>query len=211
MEDFMRLGVLFTVLWSVCFFPLSAKEFHVESLHGEERVAHLKEVSNFYNAFYREPPYFYDCAEEGWDRYIHSYVDQPESILCLAVQDETIIGIIIGTPLVKTTQKYNAAFRDRPADLESLFFLGELAVNPEYDQLEVKRQLYAEFERQVREREQFSGVCVWQLQSEEDKPSGFFWCEMGFANSGVYFEELWKDTFGTEKVPHSMLCWKKQL
>jgi len=205
--------MLFVVLLGVCFVPLSAmaQEICIKTLHGEERVTHLRQVSDFYNAYYREPPYFYDASEEAWDRYIRSFINEPESVLCLATQDEIVVGIIIGTPLAKTTQKYKGAFLDRPENLYSLFFLGELAVKPEYKQYGLNKMLYEEFERQVVEKTQFSGICVWQLQSEVNKPSGLLWREIGFDCSDVQFEELWKDTFGTEKVPHSMVSWKKQV
>ena len=98
----------------------------------------------------------------------------------MAIKDEAVVGIIIGTPLSETTQKYKGAFLDRPEDLDSLYFLGELAVKPEFKQLGVGQELYEEFERQVAEKKQFSGICVWQLQSEVAKPSGDFWREIGF-------------------------------
>lgn len=207
----MKLRFLFTALMGICFSPLIAQEISIKTLQGEERVSHLREVSDFYNAYYREPPYYYDCNEEGWDRYINSFIKEPDSILCLAIKDEAVVGIIIGTPLSKTTQKYKGAFLDRPEDLDSLYFLGELAVKPEFKQLGVGQGLYEEFERQVADKKQFSGICVWQMQSEVAKPSGDFWREIGFTCSDVQFEELWKDTFGTEKVPHSMVSWKKHL
>lgn len=188
-----------------------SQEISLKNLQNEEKVSHLREVSDFYNAFYRNPPYFYDASSEAWDRYIRSFVDSPESVLCLAMQEDAIIGIVIGTPLIKTTQKYKAAFVDHPDDLHSLFFLGELSVIPGYEQLGVNQLLCEEFEHAVAKQQRFSGICVWQMESEKNQASGLFWRKMGFADSGIRFDELWKDTFGTEKVSHSMMCWKKSL
>jgi hypothetical protein len=203
---------LFLAVFGIFLAPIfaGAQDVCIKTLQGEEREACLREVSDFYNAYYRKPPYYYDSSEEAWDRYLRSFTNESESILCVAIVDERVIGAIIGTPLAKTTQKYKGAFLDRPEDLYSLFFLGELSVKSEY-QYDVNKALYDEFERQVAEKNQFSGTCVWQLQSEINKPSGLLWREMGFECSEVQFEELWKDTFGTEKVPHSMVSWKKRL
>lgn len=209
----MRLRLILTCVLGACIAPLTgmAQEVYLESLQGEERASHLRDVSDFYNEYYRNPPYFYDASAEAWDRYIRSFIDSSESILCLAKEGETIVGIVIGTPLAKTTQKYKAAFMDRPDDLSSLYFLGELAVVPGYKQLGIEQLLYKEFEHQVAMKETYSGICVWQMESEKDQSSGLFWREMGLTDSGIHFDELWKDTFGTEKVHHSMICWWKQL
>ncbi len=202
---------IFCLVGVLLFSVISAQEVRIHTLSQEKGLECLKGVSYFYNMYYRDPPYYYDASEEAWDRYIHSFIDYSGSVLCVATLDQTVIGVAIGTPLAKTTQKYNAAFKDLPEDLNTLFFLGELAVQPEYQHLGVGQQLYAEFERQVAEKNQFSGICVWSMESEVDRALGHFWRDVGFTCSEVRFEELWKDTFGTEKVPHSMVCWKKSL
>lgn len=210
----MRWNFIFAVLWNLCFFSFSAtaQELCIESLHGEARSSYLRKISGFYNSYYRESPYFYDCSGEDWDRYIRSCTDEIESIVCLAVQEEDVIGVIVGTPLAKTSQKYKAAFMTRSIDLDSLFFLGELAIDPAYERYGVRQKLYEEFEHQVAKKQRFAEICTWLPKSGEDRLSeGFLGKVMGFVQSDICFEELWKDTFGNEKVPHFMICWQKRL
>lgn len=187
-----------------------AQEIQMKNLHGQEGAPYLKEISAFYNAIYREAPYFYDASEAAWDGYIQSYVNTPESVICLALEGETLIGVAIGTPLAKASKKYKMAFSEHPNELNSLFYLGELAMKSEYRQLGIGKKLYGEFERLVREKEQFSGICIWQLQSEEKSASLLFWQELGFAcRPEIHFEEFWKPVSEAEKIPHPMVCWIK--
>lgn len=195
-------------LLGICFASIVgvAQEVRVHTLQGEERASHLRAISDFCNAFCREAPYFYDTSEEAWDRYISSYINQPDAVLCLLTEEETLIGVAIGTPLSSASLKYKQVFLERSSDLHSLFFMGELLVKPRYG---MDRLLYEEFERQVAEKRRFSGICKWLLQDEENQVQSFIWPELGFAKTDIGFEELWKDTFGTEKVPHAMVCWKR--
>ena len=168
---------LFSIVLGLCCLPFlgNAQEISLKTLQSKEQTTHLREVSDFYNQFYRSAPYFYDASSEAWDRYIRSFTDSSESVLCLAMDGDAIIGVIIGTPLAKTTDKYKAAFLNRPEDLASLFFLGELSVLPEYKQQGIDRLLLEAFERQVAAGQRFSGICVWQMEEEREKPSGLFW------------------------------------
>ncbi len=203
-------GVLCSL--SISMLPVAASLPEIQSFHEEAGSLSFKEVSRFYNDFYRNPPYFYDASEADWDRYVRSYLNEPESICYLAIQDGTIVGVIIGTPLAKASQKYKAAFMDLTSDLNSLYFLGELAINPKYTQMGIEQKLYKEFERQVQEKKRFSGICTWLPQSGDDQSAeNFFKNDVGFIRSDISFEELWKDTFGNEKTPHAMVCWRKQL
>lgn len=203
----------FVGLLGLCLSSFSqAQEIIIKNLHGNEISAYTKEISTFYNTIYREAPYFYDSSQAAWDKYIQSYADENDATACLALQDKKIIGIAIGTPLDKASKKYNAAFSNRPDDLYSLYYLGELAVKAEYRDLGTGKKMYQAFEELVREKKHFSGICLWQLQSEENSPTGLFWKELGFAlQPDIHFDELWKDVSGTEKVAHRMICWKKPL
>jgi hypothetical protein len=65
--------------------------------------------------------------------------------------------------------------------------------------------MYQVFENAVKEQARFSGICFWQLESEEVAPPVVFFEKLGFERrSDIQFKELWKNITGTEKVPHPM-------
>ena len=182
----------------------------LKTLCGQNIAPYVKAISAFFNAAYREAPYFYDASEASWDKYIQSYADTPESVVCLIFSGETIIGAAIGTPLRSASNKYKMAFENRPEDLQSLFYLGELVIKPEYTHLGLGKKIYKTFQKAVIAKRQFSGICVWQLASEETAAMDRFWSRLGFeSHPDIHFDELWKNVSGSEKVAHPMVCWKK--
>ncbi len=202
------MNILFSLvigLLGIC----QAQAVEIKSLSGSEIAPYAKEISTFYNIIYREEPYFYYAPESAWDSYIQTYVDTPQSLVCLALDEEKIIGVAIGTPLENATEKYKMGFAARLEDLNSLFYLGEFALKPEYRHHGVGKTMYDAFERSVIERKQFSAICIWQL---ENTSSSTFWHRRGFElQPEIRFDELWRHAPGTEKIAHPMVCWKKEI
>jgi GNAT superfamily N-acetyltransferase len=181
-------------------------------LTGGEIKPYTKTISAYFNAAYREAPYFYDASEEQWDRYVQSYAATEKAVVCIAQEGDAIFGIAMGTPLAEAREKYRMGFSNRPNDLNSLFYLGEFAVRPDYRRQGIGTKMYQAFEKAVKEQARFSGICLWQLESEEVAPPVEFFEKQGFERrSDIRFNELWKNVTGTEKVPHPMICWIKVL
>ena len=129
--------------------PSTAQGMRIEVRQGKEIEPFVKELSLFFDITYREYPYFYDTSRTSWDWYIQSYVNTPNSVVCMAFEGDILAGAAIGT-----------------------------ALNEVID--------YSSFT--------------------------LFFEKQGFRKrDDIHFDEYWKDVFGTEKVPHRMVCWTKNL
>jgi GNAT superfamily N-acetyltransferase len=178
-------------------------------LRGSEIAPHVQEISSFFNATYREAPYFYDASVEKWDGYVQSYADTDKAVVCLVQEGEIILGAAMGTPLAEAREKYRMGFARRPEDLKSLFYLGEFAIKSDYRRQGIGTKMYQAFERAAA-AQGLSGICFWQLESAETAPADSFWKKQQFEQRpDIHFDELWKDLSGAEKVPHRMICWMK--
>lgn len=189
-------------------------EVRFVTLRGDEAKPYQSELSDFYSAFFAQPPYRYHASKEDWDRYVGSYVEEPSSLFVLAVQNGTIIAAAMGTSLERASEKYRAGFAKQGEEVGSLFYLGELAVAEGYRNYGIGTRIYTQFEAAVRQDPCFSAICLWQLASESDGPSGAFWKKRGFTlDPELHFEELWRESFNKSepKLPHEMMGWKKTL
>lgn len=212
--------LLFTSLMMMCYSSAlecsqqDQTEIEIKNLQGEEARPYLEKLSDFYNVFYQDPPYRYHATKADWDGYVASYVNNPSAVISLALKHDVIIGAAMGTPLKDASEKYQAAFAQRPPDLNSLFYLGELAIKPRYAHLGIGTSVYEEFERLVKQKKLYSGICLWQLSSECAAPAGQFWRKMGFEYfPEINFEEMWRENANPNApmVAHAMKCWKKKL
>ncbi len=190
----------------------SLQAVEVDILCGSEISPRTKEISAFFNATYREAPYFYDASAEKWDGYVQSYADTEKAIVCIAHEGETILGIGMGTPLAKAKEKYRMGFASRPNELNSLFYLAEFAIKAPYRRQGIGTKMFQAFENAIISQNQFAGICFWQLESEETAPIDMFWGKQHFeCRPDIHFEEIWKNVTGSDRVAHPMICWMKMI
>jgi len=212
---FRTLGVKLLALSALLLFAhRSPPKFEVKSFRGSEAKPYQERLSSFYSASYQAPPYRYFAKKSSWDNYVASYIGNSEAVIILALHHEEIVGAAVGTPLKDASEKYREPFAERPNDLNSLFYLGELAVKDEYRNRGVGKKIYVAFENEVREKERFKGICLWQLASQSNLATGKFWKRQGFKRDPeLHFEEMWRESSDsdTPKVPHKMVFWKKGL
>jgi hypothetical protein len=202
---------LFSMLLGICLFLTSfVQAISIESLQGQEITPYAKELSSFFQKMYQNQHCYF--SEEQWDKYIASYVNTEESVVSLALLDERIVGAVLGKPLAKASEKYKKPFFDHPDYLNSLFFLGDLEIQPVYRQHILQKKLYREFEKKVTQMGCYTGISLWQTQDGDQAFSAFFLKQQGFTHHPEFhFEELYKDTPLAEITPHYMTSWIKSL
>jgi hypothetical protein len=202
---------LFSVLLGTCIFLTSfVHAISIKSYHGKEIAPYAKELSSFFLKMYQDHLCYF--SEQEWDGYIASYVNTDESIVSIAFSDERIVGAALGKPLAKASEKYRKPFFNNSEYLNSLFYLGDLKVKPEYKKFSLKEKLYREFEVKVIQMDRYTGICLWQTQACDPVFSAAFLGKQGFSHHPEFhFEELYKDTPSAEISAHYMTSWIKKL
>jgi hypothetical protein len=190
----------------------SLPKFEIKRATGEEGKSFTGKVSDFYNAIYQAPPYHYQTTKAAWDGYVASYIENPSAVVIVALVKDEIVAAIMGTPLKNASEKYRAAYAQRPEDLNSLFYLGELAVKQEYHRSHIRQALYNEFEKLVTNDKAYSGICIWEPLATSTNTKDQFWKRNGYkCCSDITFDELWAEdpNPGAPLLSHKMVCWKK--
>jgi hypothetical protein len=191
--------------------PAFSQEITIKNLKGKEIAPFAKEIAAFADSMYQQASCYFSEAE--WDGYIQSYSNTPEAVISLALANGKIVGAAIGTPLTKASEKYRKPFFDRPQELNSLYFLADFPVKPEYRNEQVVEKLYKEFEHTVAAKKQFSGICQWYLQLEKPSWEIPFFQKLGYSCfPEIHFDEFYKESAQDKEVTaHTMVCWKKLL
>ncbi len=189
-------------------------DIKIQSFQGQEAGNYQDQISDLFKLVFEAPPYRYFAPKSSWDDYVGSYIQNPASVTVLAFDDEKLVGAAVGTPLKDASDKYKAAFVNQPEELNSLFYLGELAVNDAYRDLGVAKSLYTEFESQVIKPHLYAGIGLWQLSSDSKSEVGKFWKKQGFKlYPKIHFQEMWREdpVPSSPKLPHEMVFWKKKI
>jgi GNAT superfamily N-acetyltransferase len=201
--------------FGACCLMLNAQaeaEVKIQSFQGQEASVYQDQVTNLLKTVFEAPPYRYFA--QNWDGYVQEYIENPASFTALAFDDDKVVGVAIGTPLKDAKEKYQAAMAGQAEELNSLYYLGDLAVDDAYRDLGIAKRLYTEFESLVTKTQLYAGICLWQLASESKSDVGKFWKKQGFKlYPKIHFQEIWREdpVPSSPKLPHEMVFWKKKI
>jgi len=210
LKHFFPSSLLSVAVGACVFLGSFAYAVSVKTIQGKEIAPYAKEISSFFLKMYQDQLCYF--SEEEWDGYISSYVNTEDAIVSLALSDEKIVGAALGTPLAKASEKYRKPFFERMEYLNSLFYLGDFELKPEYRNDILKERLYREFEMKVKQMHRYTGICLWRTQADNQVFSALSLRNLGFTHRPEFhFEELYKDTPSAEITPHSMTSWIKDL
>jgi hypothetical protein len=186
-----------------------ANAISIKTLQGSEIAPYAKGLSSFFMKMYQDESCYF--SEEEWDGYIQSYVNTDESVVSLALLDDTVVGAALGTPLAKASEKYRKPFFGSSDYLNSYFYLGDLAIKQEFRKVGLRQKVYHAFEAKIKNMERFAGISFWQEDSHNQIFTEVFLRKQGFTvHPEFYFEEFYKDAPFAQITLHPMISWIKR-
>lgn len=208
-------------LFIMVFLHADEATIRMEVVQGEAIHAYVKDITDLSLIIYREYPYLYEGTEEEYLPHIQHYA-QPESVACLLFDNEKTIGVAIGLPLKAMRDNYKRPLlnSDVYINIDSVFYLGEILLLPEYRGRGLGKQMYLKFEEMVRKKENFKSIClskISELESHPRMPAQYksldtFWAKLGFKRlNNVHFSVVWLNVGDQEESSHKMVYWIKTL
>lgn len=196
------------------------KIIRLEVCCGAEILPYAKEIAKLCNTVYREYPYLYDGNDEGYQCYLESYAHSEHSIVCLAFDEEKIVGVATGMPMTETRETYQQPFLNHNEKMETFFYLGELVLLPFYRGYGIGKAMFREVEKLVRKNNHLTKICLCQIEDVKNsdlKPEGYMpndhlWSKLGFQRRAeLNFSGFWTNVNEREETFHLMVFWIKDL
>ncbi len=191
-------------------------KIHLQILKGHEIASHVKEIVQFVNKIYRNPPYFYNGDDAGYKAYLESFPNLGDVIVCLALENKEIIGIGVGLPM-PNRDSYLEPLLQHGYDLNHLFYLGEFGLMPEHQGKGIEATLYQKIEDHASSSGSTTKICFWEIESTTQNPSSYFpsddfWKQLGFVrHPELNFQIFWTNIGATKESPHKAVYWMKSL
>lgn len=211
---------------SFCLMPfLCANEtstIRMQVLQGEMINSHVKDITGLSLIIYREYPYLYEGTEEEYLPLIQHYAQSDNGIACLLFDNEKPIGVAIGMPMNAMRESYKKPILNssEKIDIDSIFYLGEFLLLKGYRGKGLGKQMYIEFERLVKAKENFKTICfckIFESDNHHLMPTNYkslndFWTKLGFKQQeNLSFSVFWRNVFEVEDSPHKLVYWMKSL
>lgn len=162
-----RLVSCFLSIFLCCLvFPAPAKNIRIETLKGNEITPYYDEMIHFCHQIYRSYPYFYNGEDSEYAAYLKAYSQSNETIICLAFDDQEMVGLAIGTPMSKTRALYQQVLLEKGYDISSFFYLGEFGLKPSYWGMGIEDSLYSHIEQFAKAEGVYEKIGCWEIKSE---------------------------------------------
>lgn len=200
-----------------------------EVLNGLSASAHYNEMWDLCNKVYSEYPYLYTAEgkDDVYKYYLDSFELSQDSTVVLAFDEGTgkLIGMATGIRMNDyAAEHYKKPFSEKNYDLDSVYYVADLLLLPEYRGKGYEQKMYLELENKARCNPQFKKICYATIEEAERtknlKPDEYcphapfwtpFWERLGFIHSDVGFKTKFEILDENEESPHEMIFCIKDL
>lgn len=197
--NFKKICLLIIVL---CFqnMPLHATEnIKIEVFHGPEIAPYIKDIASLCNSIYRDAPYLYNGEDADYNTYVESYTESNDTIICLAFDQQEIIGLALGMPMEQSRDLYKPTLIEHGFDLQTMYYFGEFGLRNGYQNRGIEISLYAHMEKTIRESGAFDKIAIWEIEGSKNK----FLSEFGFLlHPELNFHISWTHIGDTQETEH---------
>jgi GNAT superfamily N-acetyltransferase len=216
-----RIFLHFFALILCSFLTLTAEDsIRIETFRGKEITPHIDEIVNLWSKIYRDYPYLYDGEDAIYKAHLSGYAKLNDSIICVVFDNKKAVGLAIGIPLTQTREIYQEVFLEKGYELQSIFYLSEFGLQPDYRGKGVEEKMYQKIEDFVLQNGKFKMICFWEINNSlisPQKRSGYvpkekFWNQLDFTrHKELSFHVHWTNINAKEKTPHLATYWIKIL
>ncbi|EMR12036.1 Histone acetyltransferase HPA2 [Methylophaga lonarensis MPL] len=192
----------------------------LKRLSGEALKQYIPELARLRIQVFRDFPYLYDGDYDYEERYLQTYIECPESVIVLALDNGTVVGASTGIPLRYETDDVKAPFLKAGIDVDTVFYCGESVLLSSYRGQGAGVAFFDHREAHARELGGFEYSCFCGVQRPENhprRPADYvpldnFWRKRGYEkHPELHTEFSWKELDETEESPKPMTFWMKTL
>ena len=131
---------------------------------------HVPDLARLRIEVFRAFPYLYDGTLEYETRYLQTYLDCPDSVVVLALDEGRVVGAATAMPLEQETEEFQEPFVRSGIDPASVFYCGESVLLPAYRGRGIYRHFLAERERHARALGRFDRMTMCAVVRPVDHP-----------------------------------------
>ena len=195
------------------------KNIRIERHSGAALLPYIPELARLRIEVFRDFPYLYDGTLEYEQKYLQTYIDNPESVIVLALDDKQVVGASTAIPMKDETPELQKPFIEHGYDLNQVFYCSESVLNKAYRGLGIGVRFFEEREAHAAELGGFEHItfcCVERPIDHPRRPADYvpldkFWNKRGYVkHPELQTRYVWKDIDDEEETPKLMTFWLKE-
>lgn len=189
-----------------------------QSLKGPEAKEYIGELAQLRMQVFHEWPYIYEGSLQYEKKYLATYFKSSNSFVCLARDQDKIIGASTAVWLPDADENSKRPFLDLKIDLSTVCYFGESVLLPKYRGKGIGLQFMQrreEFAQQLKSVNLCAFCAVKRPKYHPMRPKDYksletFWQRYGFIKQPqVTTEFSWQDIGDSEETKKPMEFWFK--
>jgi len=192
----------------------------IRRFSGSGAHPYIKDLARLRIEVFREFPYLYDGNYDYESDYLHRYLEVPDCVVVIALDDDRVVGVSTGLPLAAEKDGVKQPFIKQEYDPGEVFYFGESVLERSYRGKGVGVRFFEEREAHVRSLNRFEYTTFCAVQREIDHhrqpgdyiPLDRFWTKRGYRrHPELHTTFSWQDLDEQSESPKPMVFWLKRI
>ena len=191
-----------------------------ERLSGTALEQALPDLARLRIEVFLDFPYLYAGSHAYEERYLRTYLDEPEAVVVGCRMDGRLVGAATALPLRGEPDAVKQPLAEAGYDVDRIFYFGESVLEKAYRGKGIGVRFFDERLRAARQNGAFTHAVFCAVVRPDDHPGrpadyqplDRFWEKRGFARiDGLNCRFSWTDVGDTEETAKQMAYWIKAL
>lgn len=196
----------------------------IKAYFGKDIIQWIDQMAELRLSEFKEFPYLYSGSMAIEKNYLSCYAKEEHGLFLIAFDNEDIVGIASGIPLVKSSEVVPGAleiFHKNKIDTEYYYYFGEFIVRPEYRNKGIFSKLFFD-ECEIVKKLGYKSACLMTVDREYNHPqkpinyrnADEIWMEFGFAKTNYKLTQQWPTIMANGEIhdiKHSLTFWIKDI
>lgn len=188
-------------------------------LNDSSIIPYLEKIGALRLRVFREYPYLYEGTLEDEYDYLKTYTTAETSLVSLAMDGETVVGVTTCLKLCEADQGFKSVFEKAHYKTDEICYLGESILLPKYRGKGIGKLFFQHREKHARTLGcHMAAFCaVDRAENHPLRPPKYreldgFWQNQGYKkHPELQATFSWKEVHSPLKTPKTLTFWTKQL
>lgn len=192
----------------------------IKRLRGQEILPYIPDAARLRTEVFSEFPYLYDGDLDYEKSYLASYAESERSVFVVVLDEESVVGISTGLPLMDAEDAFQDAFGASDIDPKDVFYFGESVLKKPFRGHGMGTRFFEEREKYARELQEFKWTAFCAVErpvDHPDRPENYqpldaFWGRRGYLkHPEIHTTFEWKEHNEAKASAKPMVFWVRPI
>ncbi|MDY0217456.1 MAG: GNAT family N-acetyltransferase [Bacteroidales bacterium] len=191
----------------------------IKVVSAQEIESYIDIIANLRITIFKEYPYLYDGDYTYEQKYLKKFLETPDSLICVAYDENQIVGAITALPLKYEDELIKKPFLNQGISMDTVYYYSEALILQEYRKKGIGIKMFKMAEEKIISMGKytfFTFAAIERNENHPQKPKDYqspypFFGKIGFQQRrDLVCQMSWKEIDQTQESIKSLYFWTKK-